>query len=142
MTILADRTTVNAGSTVKISVSATDMSPASPLTPAKNLPVTLLYRTSTGAEGTIATVQTDNTGGFSTSWTPTSTGTYTIIASSPGSGAYEKPADVTTTIVATSGAAIGTVGAIGIVIALTLSTTAITLPIRKRKQEGGKLYEA
>jgi hypothetical protein len=140
MTVSTDRMTVSAGATVTISGTAVDMSPATPLTPAKELPIYLSY---TGAaQGAIATVTTDKNGEFSVKWTPSTAGTYTIIASSEGSSSYEAPQDVNTTLAVSGGVTVSTIGSIAGIIAITVSATAITVPMRKRKQEGGEILEA
>jgi hypothetical protein len=140
MTMTTDLETVSAGQTVKITGAATDMSPASPLTPATKLPIYLSY---TGAtQGSIGTVITDVNGEFSVNWTPANAGTYTIIASSEGSASYEAPQDINTTITVSGGITLSTAGSIACIIAITVSAAAITVPIRKRKHEGDEHLEA
>jgi outer membrane protein assembly factor BamB len=140
MTVSTDLPTVSAGQTVKISGTAVDMSPASPMTPAVNLPIRLSYVGE--AQGSIGAVTTDVNGEFSVNWTPSTAGTYSIVASSEGSGSYEAPQDVTATITVSGGITLSTAGSIAAIIAITVSAAAITVPIRKRKHEGDEHLEA
>jgi hypothetical protein len=140
MTLSTDLATVSAGQTVMISGTAVDMSPASPFTPAAKLPIHLSYMGE--AQGSIGTVTTDVDGEFNVNWTPSTAGTYTIIASSEGSGSYETPQDVTATITVSGGITLSTAGSIAAIVAITVSAAAITVPIRKHKHEGGEPLEA
>jgi outer membrane protein assembly factor BamB len=133
---------VTTGQNVEITVTGVDMSPAMKLTAAKNLPISLSYVSSTGSSGHIANVETCDAGEASVSWTVPVSGTITIIASSPGSGSYEAPADASATVTASGGATFSTFGTIAGIIAITVSAAAITVPIRKRKHEGDEHLEA
>jgi len=141
LTVDTDKTSVASGQAVGITVAASDLSPAHPLSPAEDLPVTLRYIMSTGAQGTIASVTTDKNGVAFVNWTPSASGTVTIIASSFGSKSHEAPSDASTTIVVSGGITLSTIGTIAGIAAITVSATAITVPIRKRKQEGGEQLE-
>ena len=105
------------------------------------MPVTLRYITSSGAQGNIASVKTNANGVAIVNWTPSTSGTVTLVASSFGSKSHEAPSDASTTIVVSGGVTLSTVGTIAGIIAITVSATAITVPIRKRKQEGGEQLE-
>jgi outer membrane protein assembly factor BamB len=140
MTVSTDLTTASSGQTVKISGTAVDMSPASPLTPAAKLPIHLSYMGE--AQGSIGTVTTNVNGEFSFNWAPSTAGTYTIVASSEGSDSYEAPQDVSTTITVSGGITLSTAGSIAVIVAITVSAAAITVPIRKRKHEGDEHLEA
>ena len=135
LSLSTDKDSVVSGQPVEITVAASDLSPAHPLSPAEDLPVTLRYITSSGSQGNIASIKTDGNGLAVVNWTPSASGTVTIIASSFGSKSHEAPSDASTTITVTGGVTISTVGSIAGIIALTVSATAITVPIRKRKQE-------
>jgi outer membrane protein assembly factor BamB len=133
---------VTTGQSIEITMTATDMSPAMDMAPAEHLPINLKYISSTGDSGHIANVKTNAEGTASIMWTVPVSGTITIIASSPGSGSYEAPADASTTVTASGGATFSTFGTIAGIIAITVSAAAITVPIRKRKHEGDEHLEA
>jgi hypothetical protein len=133
---------VTTGQNVEITVTAADLSPAMDLAPAKRLPISLSYISTTGDSGHIANVETCSAGEASVSWTVPTAGTITIIASSPGSGSYEAPSDASAIVTASGGATLSTFGTIAGIIAVTVSAAAIIVPTRKRKHEGDEHLEA
>jgi len=130
---------VGAGQSVTISGSAVDMSPAASLPGASKAAVGLpvLLRFIGPSSGAIANVVTNSQGQFTATWTPSTTGTYSIVASSAGSASYQAaaPASTILTVTGTSPTIIGSIMGIA---AITVSVGVITMPIGKRKQEEGE----
>jgi outer membrane protein assembly factor BamB len=134
--VSTDKIKASAGETVTILGSANDLSPADPGVPATRLPVNLSYRRADGTEGAIAAMKTDKNGKFSYAWKPAS-GVYSIIASSPGSGSYEPPADAITFVAVEGSVTFGLFGTATAVLAVAVIVLTV-MPMRKPKREEGQ----
>jgi outer membrane protein assembly factor BamB len=91
MTASTDKAKVKLGEPVTISGSVTDLSPATPGTPAAEVPVVLTWSKPDGTKGEIALLKTDKAGKFSHTWAPWITGEVSIQLESDGGPSYEPP---------------------------------------------------
>jgi len=132
---------VNTGENVEITVDAQDLSQSHYLPPAFDLPVNLRYVSASGASGDIGTVKTGASGSAAFTWSVAVAGSVTIVVPSPGNNRHEASPDASVPINVGGGITLSTVRSMAGIIALTVSATAITVPMQKRKQEGGEQLE-